>query len=85
MDMETIITMDRGGPLVLPGWMRKALQVTSPATFKAEVMGNKVVLTLVAPGRGMVMKKRRGLVVVSTGGRRFSAAEAVRIAREESP
>jgi len=83
--MENIITMDRVGRLVLPGRIRKALQVSSPAAFKAEVMGNKVELTLIAPESGMVVKRRRGLLVVSTGGKKFNAAEAVRIAREERP
>ena len=50
--MESIITMDQVGRLVLPGRIRKALQVSSPAAFKAEVMGNKVELTLIAPETG---------------------------------
>lgn len=81
--MEAIVTMDRFGRLVLPGPIRKALQVSQPAAFKAEVMGNKVELTLVAPESGAVLKKRRGLLVVSTGGRKFDAAEAVRAIRGE--
>ena len=81
--METVITMDKFGRIVLPGPMRKALQISRPAAFKAEVMGNKVELTLVAPERSAVMKKRRGLLVVSTGGRKFNAAEAVNAMREE--
>jgi bifunctional DNA-binding transcriptional regulator/antitoxin component of YhaV-PrlF toxin-antitoxin module len=80
--MENIITMDQVGRLVLPGRIRKALQVSSPAAFRAEVMGNKVELTLVAPESGAVVKKRRGLLVVSTGRKKFNAADAVRIVRE---
>ena len=83
--MENIITMDQVGRLVLPGRIRKALQVSSPAAFKAEVMGNKVELTLIAPESGTVLKKRRGLLVVSTGGKKFNAADAVRTVREERP
>ena len=83
--MESIITMDQVGRLVLPGRIRKALHVTSPAAFKAEVMGNKVELTLIAPESGAVVKKRRGLLVVSTGGKKFNAAEAARIVREGRP
>jgi hypothetical protein len=60
--------------LVLPERIRKALQIAAPTAFKAEVMGNKVELTLVPPKGGAVLKKRRGLLVVSTGGRKFSAA-----------
>jgi bifunctional DNA-binding transcriptional regulator/antitoxin component of YhaV-PrlF toxin-antitoxin module len=81
--MEALITMDRFGRMVLPGSMRKALQISSPAAFKAEVMGNKVELTLVTPEKGVVLKKRRGLLVVSTGGRKFDAAQAVSAMREE--
>jgi bifunctional DNA-binding transcriptional regulator/antitoxin component of YhaV-PrlF toxin-antitoxin module len=82
LNMENIVTMDQVGRLVLPGRIRKALQVSSPAAFKAEVMGNKVELTLIAPESGAVLKKRRGLLVVSAGGKKFNAAEAVRIVRE---
>ena len=82
LPMENIINMDQVGRLVLPGRIRKALQVSSPAAFKAEVMGNKVELTLVAPESGAVVKKRRGLLVVSTGRKKFNAADAVRIVRE---
>jgi bifunctional DNA-binding transcriptional regulator/antitoxin component of YhaV-PrlF toxin-antitoxin module len=81
--MEAVITIDKFGRMVLPGPMRKALQISRPAAFKAEVMGNKIELTLVAPERGAVLKKRRGLLVVSTGGRKFNAAEAVSAMRQE--
>jgi bifunctional DNA-binding transcriptional regulator/antitoxin component of YhaV-PrlF toxin-antitoxin module len=78
--METAIAMDKFGRMVLPGPIRKALQITRPCTFKAEVMGNKVELTL---ERSAVVKKRRGLLVVSTGSRKFHAADAVRAMRED--
>ncbi len=81
--MEALITMDKFGRMVLPGPMRKALQLSRAAAFKAEVMGNKVELTLVAPERSAKLKKRRGLLVVATGGSKFNAAEAVRTMREE--
>ena len=76
--MNALVTMDISGRLVLPGRIRKALQVSPPAAFKAEVMGNKVELTLIPARSGAVLKKRRGLLVVSTGGRKFNALEAVR-------
>jgi bifunctional DNA-binding transcriptional regulator/antitoxin component of YhaV-PrlF toxin-antitoxin module len=83
--MDNIVTMGQVGRLVLPSRIRKALQVSSPAAFKVEVMGNKVELTLIAPESGAIVKKRWGLLVVSTGGKKFNAAEAVRIVREERP
>ena len=75
--------MDRFGRLVLPGRLRRALQVSPPAAFKAEVMGNKVELTPIMAESGAEIKKRRGLLVVSTRGRKFNAVEALRIVREE--
>ena len=81
--MQAVIAMDKFGRMILPGPMRKALQVSRPAAFRAEVMGNKVELTLVAPERAAVLKKRHGLLVVATGGRKFNAAEAVNALREE--
>ena len=83
LGMESLITMDKFGRLVLPGRIRKALQISQPAAFKAEVMGNKVELTLVAPEAGAVVKKRRGLLVISTGGDKFDAVDAIRVVREE--
>jgi hypothetical protein len=47
-DMKCIITSGQIGRLVLPACIRKALQVSSVTAFKAEVMGNKVELTLIA-------------------------------------
>jgi bifunctional DNA-binding transcriptional regulator/antitoxin component of YhaV-PrlF toxin-antitoxin module len=81
--MEALIMMDKFGRMVLPGAMRKALQISRSAAFKAEIMGNKVELTLVEPERSARLKKRRGLLVVATGGRKFNAAEAVRTMRED--
>jgi bifunctional DNA-binding transcriptional regulator/antitoxin component of YhaV-PrlF toxin-antitoxin module len=81
--MKALITMDKFGRMVLPGPMRKALQISRAAAFKAEIMGNKVELTLVEPERSARLKKRRGLLVVATGGRKFNAAEAVRTMRED--
>ncbi len=81
--MTEIITLDRFGRLVLPQKIRKALDVSAPAAFRAEVIGNKVELTLVPASRGTVIKRRKGLLVVSTGGKKFDAAEAVKVLREE--
>jgi bifunctional DNA-binding transcriptional regulator/antitoxin component of YhaV-PrlF toxin-antitoxin module len=82
--METLVTMDKFGRLVLPGSVRKALQISQPAAFKAEVMGNKVELTLVTPEDSTVIKKRRGFLIVSTGRKKFNAIDALRVIRDES-
>lgn len=42
LGMEIVATMDKYGRLVLPGPIRKALQISEAAAFKAEVVGNKV-------------------------------------------
>ena len=81
--MEQIITMDRFGRLVLPDRVRKALHVKAPAAFKVEVAGNKVELTVVPETNGTVVKKRRGLLVIQSRGKKFSAPDAIRIVREE--
>ena len=81
--MENIVTMDKFGRLVLPREIRKALHVQQPAAFKAEVIGNRVELTPVPFKNSRVIKKRKGLLVVSTGGEKFDAAEAVRTMRDE--
>lgn len=81
--MSEVVTVDRFGRLVLPQSIRKALDVTVPAAFNAEVVGNKVELTLLPASRGTIIKKRKGLLVVSTGGKKFNAGEAVQALREE--
>jgi bifunctional DNA-binding transcriptional regulator/antitoxin component of YhaV-PrlF toxin-antitoxin module len=81
--MKEVITMDKSGRLVLPGRIRRALHVKEPTAFKAEVVGNKVELTPLQPASGAIIKKRKGLLVISTGGQEFDAAEALRALRDE--
>ncbi len=78
-----IVTIDKSGRVVLPAPIRNALQLKGPGAFKAEVMGNKVELTLLPAEKGTEIRKRKGLLVVKTGGRKFDAAEAVRVIRDE--
>ena len=51
--------------------------------FNVEVAGNKVELTVVPETNGTVVKKRRGLLVIQSRGKKFSAPDAIRIVREE--
>lgn len=81
--MDQIITMDRFGRLVLPDGIRRALHVKAPAAFKVEVTGNKVELTVVPETSGTVVKKRRGLLVIQSRGKKFNASDAIRTVREE--
>jgi AbrB family looped-hinge helix DNA binding protein len=78
-----IVTIDRFGRVVLPAAIRKALQLKGTGAFKAEVVGNKVELTLLPAANRAVIKKRKGLLVVVTGGRKFDAADALRVIRDE--
>ena len=80
--MDNIVTMDKAGRLVLPRSIRKALHVREPAAFKAEVVGNRVELTPVAFKRELI-KRRKGLLIVCTGGEKFDAADAIRAMRDE--
>lgn len=75
--------MDKSGRLVLPGRIRKALHILQPTAFQAEVVGNKVELTVLPSARSGTIRKRRGLLVVSTGGPKFSAIDAVNALRDE--
>lgn len=81
--MENVVTMDKFGRLVLPGYIRKALRLKPPAVFKAEVVGNTIELTVLPAQGGAVIKKRKGLLVLSTGAEKFDASEAVRALRDE--
>jgi bifunctional DNA-binding transcriptional regulator/antitoxin component of YhaV-PrlF toxin-antitoxin module len=78
-----VVTIDKFGRVVLPAPIRNALQLKGPGAFKAAVMGNKVELTLLPASKNAEIKKRKGLLVVKTGGRKFDAAEAVRVIRDE--
>ena len=75
--------MDRFGRMVLPGPLRKALHITAPAAFRAEVMGNKIELTPIDVESRAKLKKKRGLLVASVGGPKFNAADAVNAMRQD--
>lgn len=81
--MESVVTMDKFGRLVLPGRIRKALHINQPSAFRAEVVGNRIELTPLPSDSGAVLTKRRGLLVVSTGGRKFNAATVLNDLRDE--
>jgi bifunctional DNA-binding transcriptional regulator/antitoxin component of YhaV-PrlF toxin-antitoxin module len=84
--MELVIPVDRFGRMILPQSVRKALGIKSAAAFTARITGNNTVeLSLSAPKNDHVIKNQRGLLVVSTGGKRFNAADAVATTREERP
>jgi bifunctional DNA-binding transcriptional regulator/antitoxin component of YhaV-PrlF toxin-antitoxin module len=81
--MHAVVSMDKTGRIVIPGPMRKALNISRSVEFKAELIGNKVELTVIGPQRRALLKRRRGLLTVSTGGRKFDAVAAIDAMREE--
>jgi len=81
--VEFIVNMDRFGRLVLPGQIRRALQVSNGAKFRAEAMGNKVELILLSPTRKRTLRRKRGLLLVSSQGEKFDAVEALATVRTE--
>jgi len=80
--MDQIVTMDRFGRLVIPRRIREALAISRPTSFNAEMVGGKVELTPITPKSRAIIKNVNGVLVVSTGGKKFNGARAVRIARE---
>lgn len=65
--MKTIITMDSSGRLVLPKRIRQSLNAPRSATFEAEVLGNRLELTLAEPAPTRLRRKGKLLVVPKQG------------------
>ncbi len=66
--------MDAVGRLVLPKSIRQSLNTPSPAWFEAEVVGNRIELTLAEPELNRLRRRGRLLVVAKQG----VAADAVK-------
>ncbi|MBI5383605.1 MAG: hypothetical protein HZA90_02850 [Verrucomicrobia bacterium] len=72
--MKTLIPMDPVGRLVLPKSIRQSLNTPRTAVFEAEVLGNKLELTLTEPEPAKLRRKGKLLVVPKQG----VAADAVK-------
>ncbi len=72
--MKTIISMDSSGRLVLPKRIRQSLNVPRNAVFEAEVLGNRLELTLTEAPHAKLRRKGTLLVVPKQG----VAADAVK-------
>jgi hypothetical protein len=59
--------MDAFGRLVLPKSIRQSLHTPPKAVFKAEVLGNRLELTLAEPDVGRTRRKGKLLVVFKQG------------------
>lgn len=66
--------MDASGRLVLPKRIRQSLNAPRTAIFEAEVLGNRLELTLTEPGSTGLRRKGKLLVVAKQG----VAADAVK-------
>jgi len=72
--MKTTISMDASGRLVLPKRIRQSLNAPRSAVFEAEVLGNRLELTLAEPAPARLHRKGKLLIVPKQG----VAADAVR-------
>ena len=80
--MKTMIAMDSFGRLVLPKSVRQSLNTPSPALFEAEVLGNRLELTLAEPESGR-LRQRGKLLVVPKQGVAVDAVQAVQQTRKD--
>jgi len=65
--MKTLISMDPFGRLVLPKNIRQSLNTPRTALFEAEVLGNRLELTLAEPEPAKFRRKGKLLVVPKQG------------------
>jgi len=80
--MKTMIPMDASGRLVLPKSIRQSLHTPRTATFEAEVLGNRLELTLAEPASS-ILRKRGKLLVVPRQGAAIDAVKAVDDTRQD--
>ena len=82
--MKTTIAMDASGRLVLPKRIRQSLNAPRSAVFEAEVLGNRLELTLAEPAPARLHRKGK-LLVVPRQGVVADALKAVEDTRNERP
>jgi bifunctional DNA-binding transcriptional regulator/antitoxin component of YhaV-PrlF toxin-antitoxin module len=80
--MKTMITMDSLGRLVLPKSVRQSLNTPPSAVFEAEVLGNRLELTLAEP-ESSKLRRRGKLLVVPKQGVAVDAVRAVEQTRKD--
>jgi len=76
--MKTTISMDASGRLVLPKRIRQSLNAPRSAVFKAEIVGNRLELTLAETAPARLTRKGKLWVVPKQG----VAADAVKALEE---
>jgi bifunctional DNA-binding transcriptional regulator/antitoxin component of YhaV-PrlF toxin-antitoxin module len=80
--VKRIIAMDSSGRLVLPKSIRQSLNTPPTALFEAEVVGNRLELTLAEPASGR-LRQRGKLLVVPKQGAAVDALQAVLQTRKD--
>lgn len=80
--MKTVIAMDSSGRLVLPKSVRQSLNTPPTAVFEAEVLGNRLELTLAEPASSQ-LRRRGKLLVVPKQGVAVDAVRAVEQTRRD--
>ena len=80
--MKKIISMDSSGRLVIPKSVREALNAPERAVFEAEVLGNRIELTL-AEEPHLKLRRKGKLLVVPRRGIASDAVKAVEATRRE--
>ncbi len=80
--MKTVIAMDASGRIVVPKSIRQSLNVPRGAVFEAEVLGNRLELTLTEVSAGRLRRKGK-LLVVPRQGVAADAAKAVEATRRD--
>jgi len=81
-DMKTIVSMDSSGRLVIPKNVRQALNAPRKAVFEAEVLGNRLELTLTEAPPARLRRKGK-LLIVPKQGIASDAVKAVEATRRE--
>jgi hypothetical protein len=80
--MKTMISMDPFGRLVLPKIIRQSLNTPRTALFEAEVLGNRLELTLAEP-EPVKLRRKGKLLVVPKQGVAVDAVNAVEDTRKD--
>jgi len=80
--MKTLISMDAVGRLVLPKSIRRSLNTARTAVFEAEVLGNRLELTLTEPEPAKLRRQGR-LLIVPKRGAAVDAVQAVQATRRD--
>ena len=80
--MKTLIPMDPVGRLVLPKSIRQSLNTPRTAVFEAEVLGNRLELTLTETEPAKLRRKGK-LLVVPRQGVAVDAIKAVEGTRQD--